>query len=75
MQRIKKGMISSLPRSISKDSTKVENQEYPAKLPNGVISPRAGPMLLKQLSIAVRLVSTDIPSIEMRRKLISETAV
>ena len=57
-----RGKISSLPRSMSKESTSLLNQEKWEKLLMGPTASRPGPTLLRQVSTAVMLVSRDYSS-------------
>ena len=55
---IRKGMISSLPSSMSTQSTTLESGLNSAKLPAGPQMPNPGPMLFRQETTAERLTST-----------------
>ena len=59
------GNTSSLPSSIEKARTILENAEYVEKLPIGPTASNPGPTLLIQVTAAVILVSILSPSTEM----------
>jgi hypothetical protein len=59
------GNISSLPRSIAKESRSFAGAEYAAKLAAGPTAPRPGPILLKHARVAVKFVSKSNGSNEM----------
>ena len=62
--RISMGIISSLPKSITKERTifeKYENEAYDTRA-----SPKAGPILLKQEITALTVVKISFPSNAIR---------
>ena len=63
------GNTSSLPSSIEKARTILENAEYAAKLDAGPTPARPGPTLLKQVAAAVRFVSNPKGSNDISRNV------
>ena len=65
------GKSSSLPASISKISISFDGIEKNPKLPVGPTFARPGPILLKQVTVAVRLVSKSKGSMETITNIIA----
>lgn len=62
-----RGKISNLPKSMAAESTSLERLESREKFPIGPTTPNPGPILLKQASTEVRVVSISNPSKETTR--------
>ena len=69
------GIISRRPRSIHKERIILENVENTEKFPVGPISPSTGPMLLIQLSAAVKFVSKLKPSIDITSAVVTISVI
>ena len=69
MSAIRRGNISSLPISIANESTSLEKSEYPEKPPDGPTISNPGPTLLKQVTVAVKLVVNPKGSKDIMTKI------